>query len=199
MESCYYNDCKNPPIHYIKFLLYPIVKIPSPKKTAIAAVFLLYKNFPHWFSCDSACRRDSPGMDSGTVRANCVDLSGIEFRLQVCVHSPDEHFRSGARLWQTLSWFLHLGRVNASCNRVYQAREIQTRYAWTCISRAHFKCDRFSWKTCHAASAHLPKANFAWADVQFVYGGINSHTVWNKSSVCHRRAPLRKCPAVEWT
>lgn len=33
LESCYYNQCKNPPIHYIVFTN-PIVKIPSPKKTA---------------------------------------------------------------------------------------------------------------------------------------------------------------------
>ena len=31
-EPWYYNTRKNPPIHYILFLLYPIVKIPSPKK-----------------------------------------------------------------------------------------------------------------------------------------------------------------------
>ena len=33
-QSWYYNNRKNPPIHYILFLLYPIVKIPSPKRAA---------------------------------------------------------------------------------------------------------------------------------------------------------------------
>ena len=58
-------------------------------------------------------------MDSGTFRTNCVDLSGIAFRLYVRVHSPAEHFRPGVRLQQTLSGCLRLVRVNASIHRAY--------------------------------------------------------------------------------
>lgn len=37
-----------------------------------------------------------------TIRKNCANLSGIEFQLKVCVHSPDELLRRGVRLWQIL-------------------------------------------------------------------------------------------------
>ena len=71
------------------------------------------------FPAAPACRLDSPGMDSGTFRTNCVDLSGIAFRLYVRVHSPAEHFQPGVRPGQTLSGCLHLVRVNASIHRAY--------------------------------------------------------------------------------
>ena len=71
------------------------------------------------FPAAPACRLDSPGMDSGTFRTNCVDLSGIAFRLYVRVHSPAGHFRPGVRLQQTLSGCLRLVRVNASIHRAY--------------------------------------------------------------------------------
>ena len=66
-----------------------------------------------------ACHLDSPGMDRGTFRTNCVDLSGIAFRLEVRVQSPAERFRPGVRLQQTLSGCLRLVRVNASIHRAY--------------------------------------------------------------------------------
>ena len=71
------------------------------------------------FPAAPACRLDSPEMDSGTFRTNCVDLSGIAFRLYVRVHSPAERFRPGVRLQQTLSGCLRLVRVNASIHRAY--------------------------------------------------------------------------------
>ena len=40
-NPCYYNNRKNPPIHYIKFY-YPHSKIPSPKEQRSIAVLLLY-------------------------------------------------------------------------------------------------------------------------------------------------------------
>ena len=38
---------------------------------------------------------------SGTFRPDCVNLSGVCFRLEVCVHSPDAHSHHGVRLWHT--------------------------------------------------------------------------------------------------
>ena len=59
-------------------------------------------------------------MYSGTVRENCVNLSGVEFRLKVCVHSPGEHLRLGCTaVWHTLARFLRLVGVNAAVYRVY--------------------------------------------------------------------------------
>ena len=43
---------------------------------------------------------------SGTFRPDCVNLSGVCFRLEVCVHSPDAHPRRSVRLWHTLSYSL---------------------------------------------------------------------------------------------
>ena len=62
-----------------------------------------------------------------TFCENCVNLSGVEFRLNVCVHLPDERLRHSVRLCHTLSRFLHLVGVNAASSRVYQSRKIQTR------------------------------------------------------------------------
>ena len=46
-------------------------------------------------------------MDRGTFRENCVNLSGVGFRLKVCVHSPGEHLRLGCTaMWHTLARFL---------------------------------------------------------------------------------------------
>ena len=58
--------------------------------------------------------------DRGTFRENCVNLSGAEFRLKVCVHSPGEHLRLGCTaMWHTLARFLRLVGVNAAVYRVY--------------------------------------------------------------------------------
>ena len=51
--------------------------------------------------------------DSGTFRWNCVNLLDVDFRLEVCVHSPDAQLRRGVRLWHALSGILSLVGVNA--------------------------------------------------------------------------------------
>ena len=58
--------------------------------------------------------------DRGTFRGNCVNLSGVGFRLKVCVHSPGEQLRLGCTaMWHTLARFLRLVGVNAAVYRVY--------------------------------------------------------------------------------
>ena len=51
-NPCYYNNRKNPPIHYIKFY-YPHSKIPSPKEQRSIAVLLLYTKTPASANADT--------------------------------------------------------------------------------------------------------------------------------------------------
>ena len=50
--------------------------------------------------------------------AKLCEFVSADFRLKVCVHSPDAHFQCGVRLWHTLAQFLHLVGVNAVSSRV---------------------------------------------------------------------------------
>ena len=67
------------------------------------------------------------GGGGGTIRENCLNLSGAEFRLKVCVHSPGERLRRVYAQWHTLSGTLSLVGVNAASSYVYDARALKTR------------------------------------------------------------------------
>ena len=102
---CYYNSCKNPPIHYIKFLLYPIVKIPSPKKTARAVFFsytrkcpwdsLVYKT-AHWiWEWERMILRLEFGLIKGDSTAWRVDSTEekFAFRRKICKMALEQVIR----------------------------------------------------------------------------------------------------------
>ena len=139
-------------------------------------------------------------MDRGTFRENCVNLSGAEFRLKVCVHSPAEHLRLGCTaMWHTLARFLRLVGVNAAVYRVYYGagnkRASLERYscAPTFVDGRHATPTRLVTDWVCVTDVHPAEVSNCWMNINNNKSRKRHRQISNSSrvTICMHQSPIR--------